>query len=730
MPAITITDLNNAKTDVDHIAAVATSTLLTATDRLGTVKPTLKAAIDTIRAFNSRGAWVTATLYLVKDLVLVSGTWYVAVTQHTASAAFATDALNWRVHQGMTAADLALPAAAAGLGFQPEGTGAIATTVQAQLRDMACNIKNFGAVGNGVADDSVALLALVNSGSKYIYLEAGKTYFSSQAIPVPDGVEVFIGNGANIIFNRVQTSLVVSSLFYSVNRTKKLTMEDMELQYTGQFDYGTSYGGIVAGIDINTTSGCERIRLKNIKAYGFNFAGIAVGRVGTFANPNSYIKDVVIEKCHSHNNRACGIWYGWVDGILLAKNRLEYNGLSGDIGTGYGCAGASDAYPKNVTVAHNFSNFNWRKGIDLHAGFNIIISHNQLRGNYIYGIALPIRNNGNGAFPLQPLGSVLIASNIISDSTPTGSFTPIAIQVDSSAGMVYTADSYNWKTIIKIHDNIFNNCRSGTGTDPVIQADVNGFANVNLSIRGNTGDVGNVSYIYSLSASPGVPNHPAHVNTIKISGDEISALAVSSNLIRDVDIKTVTNLTMIDNGYTMQTFNIPDGKQGITMLDLVKYVDYTNNRLVIGNMTAFNRRMIRPYFNTGGYTNASSNSLNNVPYPDQKLSAKRHIATAIPADGEEWNQGSFVDYVFSTGARTVALGWIVSTEGYAVSTPWAASTVVTRGTKVFSGANAYIATVGGTTSTVAITAAGVDGTVTWALLGVKAVFTAVFNPGP
>lgn len=107
MPAITITDLNNAKTDVDHIAALATSTLATATDRFGVVKPTLKGAIDTIKAFNSRGAWVTGTAYVVKDLALVAGTWYAAVTAHTASAAFATDAANWRVHQGVVAADLA-----------------------------------------------------------------------------------------------------------------------------------------------------------------------------------------------------------------------------------------------------------------------------------------------------------------------------------------------------------------------------------------------------------------------------------------------------------------------------------------------------------------------------------------------------------------------------------------------------------------------------------------------
>jgi hypothetical protein len=44
MPAITIADLENAKLDVDHIAAVATSTAPTVTDRLGGVKKTMAGA--------------------------------------------------------------------------------------------------------------------------------------------------------------------------------------------------------------------------------------------------------------------------------------------------------------------------------------------------------------------------------------------------------------------------------------------------------------------------------------------------------------------------------------------------------------------------------------------------------------------------------------------------------------------------------------------------------------
>lgn len=50
MPALTITDLNNGKTDLDHIAAISTSTELTATDRLGHVKPTMVGSVLAIAA--------------------------------------------------------------------------------------------------------------------------------------------------------------------------------------------------------------------------------------------------------------------------------------------------------------------------------------------------------------------------------------------------------------------------------------------------------------------------------------------------------------------------------------------------------------------------------------------------------------------------------------------------------------------------------------------------------
>lgn len=50
MPAITSLDLENAKLDVDHIAAIANSESLTATDRLGSTKATMKGAVIAIES--------------------------------------------------------------------------------------------------------------------------------------------------------------------------------------------------------------------------------------------------------------------------------------------------------------------------------------------------------------------------------------------------------------------------------------------------------------------------------------------------------------------------------------------------------------------------------------------------------------------------------------------------------------------------------------------------------
>ncbi len=173
MPSITITDLNNAKIDVDHIADIANSVLQTATDRLGHTKLTIQGAVDTIAAFNSRAAWAASTAYAVKDLVLTGGVWYVCVLAHTSSAAFATDSAKWRVHQGVTSAQLSASTGASLIGYG----GSNVQSVLDGLRPGEVNIGDprfaGGADKNGVTDATAAIQAALDADLP-IYMPAGR----------------------------------------------------------------------------------------------------------------------------------------------------------------------------------------------------------------------------------------------------------------------------------------------------------------------------------------------------------------------------------------------------------------------------------------------------------------------------------------------------------------------------------------------------------------------------
>lgn len=67
---------------------------------------------------------------------------------------------------------------AAYVGYTPAGTGAVSTDVQTKLRE-SVSVKDFGAVGDGVTDDTAAIQAALNSGAKIVNGIPGDTYLVS-----------------------------------------------------------------------------------------------------------------------------------------------------------------------------------------------------------------------------------------------------------------------------------------------------------------------------------------------------------------------------------------------------------------------------------------------------------------------------------------------------------------------------------------------------------------------
>lgn len=122
-------------------------------DRLGAQRLTVAGAVESIKSFNSRGAWASATAYAIKDLVSNSGVWYVCVKAHTSAGSFGTDlATKWRVYQGLV-------------------DGEVSRFVDARL--------DFGAAIDGSSNDLSELNAALADFHHAVHLEEGDSHVPS-----------------------------------------------------------------------------------------------------------------------------------------------------------------------------------------------------------------------------------------------------------------------------------------------------------------------------------------------------------------------------------------------------------------------------------------------------------------------------------------------------------------------------------------------------------------------
>jgi len=118
------------------------------------------------------------------------------ITQLPPSATPLTGAEIVPVVQSSATVQTTVDSLGSGIGYTPAGTGAVATTVQTKLRE-SVSVKDFGAVGDGVTDDTAALQAALNS-SKIVYLPIGKYRITSTLLirPTSNRNTGFIGAGA------------------------------------------------------------------------------------------------------------------------------------------------------------------------------------------------------------------------------------------------------------------------------------------------------------------------------------------------------------------------------------------------------------------------------------------------------------------------------------------------------------------------------------------------------
>lgn len=137
--------------------------------------------------------------------------------------------------------DLATTTGAALIGFLPSGTGAVARSQQAKNRDTV-SVKDFGATGDGVTDDSVAFQAAVNAG-RHLYIPPGK-YLLGTTITLADGQHI---HGAG----KSAWEPYAGGAFPDVTRTEILVDGNLA------FDAAGSNSAKISGLSIKAVGGTQ-----------------------------------------------------------------------------------------------------------------------------------------------------------------------------------------------------------------------------------------------------------------------------------------------------------------------------------------------------------------------------------------------------------------------------------------------------------------------------------------
>ena len=212
---------------------------------------------------------------------------------------------------------LSLPDNAADIDYDPAGTGAVTRSVQSKLRETV-SVKDFGAVGDGVTDDTAAIQAALNSGAKSIVFSGG-TYLLTSSTIIPANKIIFFDNATIkghfadylIKFTYPGESVFLGKLVLTDNDPSVVSAATT---LTKGIKFGDT-GSAIHGVD---TSGCDIYADQLLTAYYF----------GEYSYSNTY-GVLRAFNCGNVSNDAV-LMYGVGGGLVAANDtyiqKLEITG--------------------------------------------------------------------------------------------------------------------------------------------------------------------------------------------------------------------------------------------------------------------------------------------------------------------------------------------------------------------------------------------------------------------
>jgi len=196
------------------------------------------------------------------------------------------------------------------LSFTQAGTGALARTVDSKLKDVV-SVKDFGAVGDGVANDTAAIQAALNTG-KSVFIPSGMNCAAS-AITITNANQSLFGAGLNSTLTSSNPALNLITV-----SADNVSIADLRIN-------GTATSGANSTFAIFTTeaSPANNLRVVNVLFSGAT-AGVGLNNAIKYDGSNNYgfVGNCSFERLWGNaSGRGYGVLTGAVSGLNIISNK-------------------------------------------------------------------------------------------------------------------------------------------------------------------------------------------------------------------------------------------------------------------------------------------------------------------------------------------------------------------------------------------------------------------------
>ena len=420
----------------------------------------------------------------------------------------------------------------------------------------------------------------------------------------------------NLTDNRYESAILIQNQKdFTVGR---LTVEHAydSSDYTKDNEFyrkGKSYFGRSNGIYVNDSS---NVTINDVRAMKFNRAGVffssskataqeydASGRPIRYSSISEKVSNEVksigdpdvpimdgnkVTNSFLHNNRVAGVMFGYQRNFVVDNNILSYNGHVLDGGTGYGAASMAGSYNDGITYTGNYTNYNYRKGLDIHDGNKILIENNISLGDRLNGIEVYNRAN--------PMTDVIIRNNKVTQD-PNSKLEnddddPARYRGYTAISILTNEKNHKWtKPLEKGRYVISNNTIEGLtkpfedgqlGTFGILFRNNESSNDYSLNIEGNTITGDSTDYIISVN------NNTAQASR-GVEGGGSGDITISRNKIEVDDIKQLPIYINDDTTYVASVIDRTTGKRvnKVTKVPFTKTrgsINIDNNELTVSKI--------------------------------------------------------------------------------------------------------------------------------------------------